>query len=158
MIFSVGKEIDRTICKGKETLFVSGWQPKEEILARALNQKINYIHFTDFNPVLGKQFNLWEKLIKDLLKVKDLVVTLEFEPKYCRDIIEMKFNEKENFVPIICFCIPDAEKFNINSSFKITDKWFAGSNEGMWTAPLTNLFKKSYLNSWHKYMGRTEIL
>ena len=35
MIFSVGKEIDRTICKGKETLFVSGWQPKEEILARA---------------------------------------------------------------------------------------------------------------------------
>ena len=81
MIFSVGKEVDNTICKGKNTLFVSGWQPKEEILARALNQNTNFIHFTDFSPKLGKQFNLWEKLLKDLLKVKDLFLTLELLSK-----------------------------------------------------------------------------
>ena len=158
MIFSKGKEVDHTVCKGKDTLFVSGWQPKEEILARALNQKINFIHFTDFNPVLGKQFNLWEKLINDLLKVKDLFVTVEFEPKYCRDIIEMGFNKKKNFVPILLFNVPDAYEFNDNSTFKITDKWFAGSNAGMWSAPLKNVFKKTYLTSWNKYLDRQEIL
>lgn len=158
MIFSVGKEVDNTICKGKNTLFVSGWQPKEEILARALNQNTNFIHFTDFSPKLGKQFNLWEKLLKDLLKVKDLFLTLEFEPRYCRDIINMELNKNDNFVPILIFNIPDVHEFNSNSVFKITDKWFAGSNAGMWTASLKTIFKKTYLTGWNKYLERQEIL
>ena len=131
---------------------------KEEILARALNQKINYIHFTDFNPVLGKQFNLWEKLINDLLKVKDLFVTVEFEPKYCRDIIEMGFNKKKNFVPFYYLIFLMHMNLMTILTFKVTDKWFAGSNAGMWSAPLKNVFKKSYLTSWSKYLDRQEIL
>ena len=47
MIYSLGREVDNTIMKGEETLFVHGWQHKEEILARALNNKVHHIHFTN---------------------------------------------------------------------------------------------------------------
>ena len=56
MIYSLGSEVDNTIMKGEETLFVHGWQHKEEILARALNNKVHHIHFTNFNPVIEFSF------------------------------------------------------------------------------------------------------
>ena len=42
--FDVGQEVEHTVAQGEETLFVAGWQPVQEILSRALNEKCTHIH------------------------------------------------------------------------------------------------------------------
>ena len=39
MIFSKGKEVDHTVCKGKDTLFVSGWQPQRRNFSKSFESE-----------------------------------------------------------------------------------------------------------------------
>ncbi len=158
MIFSLGREVDNTIMKGKETLFVHGWQPKDEILSRAFNNKITHIHFSNFNPANRNQYNLWAELLDDLLDVKDLYTSLEFTPKYCPDIMNMKCNEYDNFIPIINIIIPDLAEYNENTSYKINDKYLTYSNDGIFSESIEKMTRKSYFEPYMKYTNRAEIL
>ena len=54
--FFVGKEVDNTVAHGEITLFVAGYQPVEEILSRALNEKCTHIHICYFDP---ERFDQW---------------------------------------------------------------------------------------------------
>jgi len=158
MMYSLGREVDNTIMKGVETLFVHGWQPKEEILARALNNKVHHIHFTNFNPGNRNQFNLWADLLKELLAVKDLYISLEFTPNYCSDIINMECNNSNNFIPILNFIIPDLAEYNENTCYKINDKYLTYSNDGIFSESIEKMTRKSYFEPYLKYTNRAEIL
>tara|TARA_B100001057_G_C22869989_1_gene958283 strand:+ start:9135 stop:9611 length:477 start_codon:yes stop_codon:yes gene_type:complete len=158
MIFSLGREIDNTIMKGKETLFVHGWQPRDEILSRAFNNKLNHIHFTNFDPGNRNQYNLWAELLQELLEVKTLFVSLEFTPNYCPDIINMECNNNENFIPILNFIIPDLAKYNENTCFKINDKYLTYSNDGIFSGSIDKMARKTYFEPYIKYTNRAEIL
>ena len=43
--FFIGTEVEKSPAYGQRTLFVVGYQPKEEILARALNNNCPHIYF-----------------------------------------------------------------------------------------------------------------
>ena len=60
--FFVGQEVDNTVAHGETTLFVAGYQPVEEILSRALNEKCTHIHICYFDPERFDQWKLWEEL------------------------------------------------------------------------------------------------
>ena len=51
--FFIGTEVEKSPAYGQKTLFVVGYQPKEEILARALNSGCPHIYLganQGFNP------------------------------------------------------------------------------------------------------------
>ena len=69
--FFIGTEVEHTPAYGQKTLFVVGYQPKEEILARALNSGCPHIYLganQSFNPPTEKDWKGWDELVTSLLK------------------------------------------------------------------------------------------
>ena len=148
--FFVGKEVEHTVAQGETTLFVAGWQPVEEILSRALNEKCTHIHLCYFDPDRFDQWKLWEELLLHLCD-NGVKVTLEFEVKYSEDIFKMGLHDYSNFIPVITAVLPNSSKYNFNTAFKIADKGFDKTNEGTWSMQLQDVLDKEHFIPWSKY-------
>ena len=152
--FFIGTEVEHTPAHGQRTLFVVGLQPKEEILARALNNKCPHIYLganQSFNPS-NDDWGAWDQLITSLLK-DGIWVTLDFDSGYANHpwFHDNGWSEYNNFIPMISVKMPHIRLFNYNATVKIDDKGFKESNPGVCCHSLHSLQNRENFTDWSKY-------
>ena len=152
--FFVGTEVEHSPAYGQRTLFVVGLQPKEEILARALNNKCPHIYLganQSFTPG-DNDWEHWNLLISGLLQ-DGIWVTLDFDSEYAKHpwFHDNGWCEFDNFIPMISFKVPHIKLFNYNATVKVDDTGFKKSNPGVWCHSLHELMDRSKFTDWSKY-------
>jgi len=154
--FFVGTEVEHSPAYGQRTLFVVGLQPKEEILARALNNKCPHIYLganQSFNPLTtSAEWDKWDELITGLLK-DGIWVTLDFDSSYAKHewFHDNGWCEFDNFIPMISVKVPYIRLFNYNATVKVDDTGFKKSNPGVWCHSLHDLTDRTKFTDWSKY-------
>lgn len=153
--FFVGTEVEHSPAHGQRTLFVVGLQPKQEILARALNNRCPHIYLganQSFDPDLGDSEKLiqWDNLCIDLLR-DGIWVTLDFDVKYAETILEGGMTEYDTFIPMISVKLPYINQLNYNATLKLDDKDFMASNPGVWCHSVHDLKDRTKFTDWTKY-------
>ena len=133
-------ERDNTIALGKKTLFVEGlydWA----IINDHFTSDFMHIHFGSNNSFNETNIDQWETIILSALKTKRWV-TLEFDAKYLKTVLECGFTEYHNFIPKITVNLPYIGLLNYNAVLKIDDEK-TESNPGTWTHHLTDLINQT---------------
>ena len=151
--FFIGTEVEHSPAYGQRTLFVVGLQPKEEILARALNNSCPHIYLganQSFDPKDNEEWIQWDNLILDLLQ-NGIWVTLDLDVKHAEQLLEGGPTEYDNFIPMISVKLPYISQFNYNATLKIDDKDFKATNPGVWCHSLHNLMDRKVFTDWTKY-------
>ena len=152
--FFVGIEVEHSPAHGQRTLFVVGLQPKEEILARALNNNCPHIYLganQSFTPK-DSDWDHWNVLITDLLR-DGIWLTLDFDSEYAKHpwFHDNGWCEFDNFIPMISVKVPYIRLFNYNATVKVDDTGFKGTNPGVWCHRLHDLMDRSKFTDWSKY-------
>ena len=152
--FFVGTEVEHRPAYGQRTLFVVGLQPKEEILARALNNNCPHIYLganQSFAPK-DSDWDHWNVLITDLLR-DGIWLTLDFDSEYAKHpwFHDNGWCEFDNFIPMISVKVPHIRLFNYNATVKVDDTGFKESNPGVWCHRLHDLMDRSKFTDWSKY-------
>ena len=153
--FFIGTEVEQSPAYGQKTLFVVGYQPKEEILARALNSGCPHIYLganQSFNPPTEKDWQGWDDLVTSLLK-DDIWVTIDFDVSLAEQVLECGWTEYSTFIPMISVKLPYINQFNYNATLKIDDKAFKGPNGGVWCHQIHKLRDRSSYTDWSAYVG-----
>lgn len=155
----VGKEVEHTPAYGKETLFVVGLVPYDDI-ARMARSNIEHIYFganMSFN-VQGTNdaqgWDDWSRMIKPWLD-KGLWVTLDIDLKHVEGLHESGLCENNRFIPMISVKMPYVGLFNYNTTIKIDDKDFDSTNPGVWCWRLHDLMDTKRFTDWSKYKDDT---
>lgn len=151
--FFIGTEVEKSPAYGQRTLFVIGYQPLEEILARALNSECPHIYMganMSFNPPTGPDWSAWEELITSMLK-EDIHVTLDYDISLHEQVLECGFTEYSNFIPMISVKLPYINQLNYNACIKLDDKDFKATNPGVWVLPVNELLERNKFTDWTKY-------
>ena len=151
--FFIGTEVEKSPAYGQKTLFVVGYQPKEEILARALNSGCPHIYLganMSFNPPTEKDWQGWDELITSLLK-DDIWVTLDFDVSIMEQVLECGFTEYKNFIPMISVKLPYINQLGYNATLKLDDKDFKATNPGVWCHSVHELQDRKVFTDWTKY-------
>ena len=152
--FFVGTEVEHSPAYGQRTLFVVGLQPKEEILARALNNKCPHIYLganQSFTPK-DRDWEHWDALISGLLQ-DGIWVTLDFDSEYAKHswFHDHGWCEFDNFIPMISVKLPYIRLYNYNATIKVDDTGFKKSNPGVWCHSLHSLQNRENFTDWSKY-------
>ena len=156
--FFIGKEVEKTPLHGRKTLFVIGRQNPKEILARCLNNKIDHVYLgcaDSFQPGDDKDsWSDWDFIISTLLEA-DVWVTLDFDSKYANHawFHDNGWSENRKFIPMIAVRLPYIDAFNYNTTLKLDDKSFEGTNTGVWCHQLHDLKDRSNYTDWSEYVG-----
>lgn len=156
--FFIGTEVEHTPLFGKRTLFVIGRQNVKEILARCLNNKIDHVYLgcaDSFQPEDDTEaWGEWDFIITKLLEA-DVWVTLDFDSKYCNHpwFHDNGWNDYDKFIPMIAVRMPYIKLFNYNTTVKLDDKSFKGTNSGVWCHQLHDLKDRSKYTDWSDYTG-----
>ena len=151
--FFIGTEVEQTPAYGQRTLFVVGHQPKEEILARALNNSCPHIYLganQSFNPTTIKEYEDWEFIMLALLK-DNIWVTLDYDVKHHENVLEGGMTEYDTFIPMISIKLPYIKQLNYNACIKIDDKDFKATNPGVWVHSVHNMLDREVFTDWSKY-------
>ena len=151
--FFIGTEVEHSPAYGQRTLFVVGYQPKEEILARALNNNCPHIYLganQSFNPPTTDDWMAWDDLITDLLK-DGIWVTLDFDVSLLEQVLEGGMTEYDTFIPMISVKMPYMGQLGYNATIKLDDKDFKATNPGVWCHSLHELQDRKVFTDWTKY-------
>ena len=151
--FFIGTEVEHSPAYGQRTLFVVGYQPKEEILARALNNNCPHIYLganQSFNPPTTDDWMAWDDLITDLLK-DGIWVTLDFDVSLLEQVLEGGMTEYDTFIPMISVKMPYMGQLGYNATIKLDDKDFKATNPGVWCHSLHELQDRNVFTDWSKY-------
>ena len=163
VIYFTGYEVEKTPAEGEHTLFVTGCQPLEDVLAQAKEHTVEHIYLGanhSFNITLPfgtkKEQTDWDKLITELLKL-DIWVTLDYDVKYHEFVLESGYNEHKKFISMISVRLPHIDQLNYNACIKIDDKDFKASNAGVWVHYARDLQPRDKFTSWGKYENDSPI-
>ena len=151
--FFIGTEVEHSPAYGQSTLFVVGYQPAEEILARALNNNCPHIYLganQSFNPPTTDDWMAWDDLITDLLK-DGIWVTLDFDVSLLEQVLEGGMTEYDTFIPMISVKMPYMGQLGYNATIKLDDKDFKATNPGVWCHSLHELQDRKVFTDWSKY-------
>lgn len=151
--FFIGTEVEHSPAYGQRTLFVVGYQPKEEILARALNNNCPHIYLganQSFNPPTTDDWMAWDDLITDLVK-DGIWVTLDFDVSLLEQVLEGGMTEYDTFIPMISVKMPYMGQLGYNATIKLDDKDFKATNPGVWCHSLHELQDRKVFTDWSKY-------
>lgn len=151
--FFIGTEVEHSPAYGQRTLFVVGYQPKEEILARALNNNCPHIYLganQSFNPPTTDDWMAWDDLITDLVK-DGIWVTLDFDVSLLEQVLEGGMTEYDTFIPMISVKMPYMGQLGYNATIKLDDKDFKATNPGVWCHSLHELQDRKVFTDWTKY-------
>jgi len=151
--FFIGTEVEHTPAYGQRTLFVVGYQPKEEILARALNNACPHIYLganQSFHPKDAEAWAAWDTLLNDMLK-EGIWLTLDFDVTLAEQVLECGMTEYATFIPMISVKLPYMNQFNYNTTIKLDDKDFKATNPGVWCHSLHDLQTRETFTDWTKY-------
>ena len=151
--FFIGTEVEHTPAYGQRTLFVVGYQPPNEILARALNNNCPHIYLganQSFNPPTDKDWTGWNDLITNMLE-EGIWITLDFDVSLTEQVLECGFTEFNNFIPMISVKLPYIGQLGYNATLKLDDKDFKATNPGVWCYSVHDLLKRKVFTDWSKY-------
>ena len=157
--YFIGTEVENTIMKGEQTLFVVGIQPVDKIIELAEKHKIKHLYFgtsQSFHPANPFEWAQWNDMITPLLS-KDYWVTLDFGVEYARDLHEECWCEFKTFIPMISVKIPNIQLYNYHTTLKIDDNTWGDTNPGVWCHPLNELLKREVYTDWKDYVGDTVL-
>lgn len=153
--FFFGKEVEKTPAFGKQTLFVVGVQPVNEI-AHHFDMTpggIEHIFFGadhSFHPENHLEWQRWESMITYFLD-KGYLCTLDIPITHVEQFNDSGLCEFNNFIPQIRVSIPYVKLWNYNTMIKIDDKDFDATNPGVWTHSLHGLMSRETFTSWDAY-------
>lgn len=153
--FFIGVEVERSPLYGMKTLFVIDKQNPKEILQRCLKHNVQHAYLGcgyTFKPETDEDWVEWNHIIMELIKA-DIWVTLDFNAKYCEDVLEFGWGEYNKFVAMISVPMPYVNQFNYNATLKIDDKAFKGPNGGVWCHQVHELRDRTKFTDWSKYVG-----
>jgi len=151
--FFIGTEVEKSPAYGQRTLFVVGYQPANEILARALNNNCPHIYLganQSFNPPTDKDWVGWNDLITNMLE-EDIWITLDFDVSLTERVLECGFTEYDTFIPMISVKLPYMGQLGYNATLKLDDKDFKATNPGVWCHSLHDLQTRKTFTDWSKY-------
>ena len=151
--FFIGTEVEHSPAYGQRTLFVVGYQPAEEILARALNNNCPHIYLganQSFNPPTDEDWGGWDILINQLLR-EGIWVTLDFDVSLMEQVLECGMTEYDTFIPMISVKMPYMGQLGYNAVLKLDDKDFKATNPGVWCHSLHDLQDRKVFTDWTKY-------
>ena len=152
IVFFEGIEVEHTPAFGKETLFVVGVQPIEQITSRLkkVGQHIFFGANHSFNPKDRLEWQRWESMIEHYLQMGYLC-SLDIPMSAVEEFNDGPLNEYDNFIPQIRVPIPYIKLWNYNTMLKIDDKDFKATNPGVWSHNLHDLMRRTKFTSWDQY-------
>ena len=159
VIYFTGTEIENTIAKGWQTLFVVGTRPVDEIAKLATQHNAKHIYFgtsQSFVINIPEDLKPWHEMIQSLLD-KDFWVTLDFGIEYMETVTSTGLMSYKKFIPMISAKIPNIYKVNGNATLKIDDVTWGHSNTGVWSRNLNEITKDMHYTDWKEYVGDTVI-
>ena len=153
--FFFGKEVEKTPAFGKQTLFVVGIQPVDEIVYHFDRHPsgIEHIFFGanhSFYPQTPTEWERWEAMIVHFLKL-GYVCSLDIPVTHVEDFNDTCLCEYRNFIPQIRISIPYVKLWNYNTMLKIDDNDFDSTNPGVWTHSLHSLMSRRTFTDWDQY-------
>jgi hypothetical protein len=155
--FFTGIEVERTPAFGKQTLFVVGIQPVDEIAHHFdMNPRgIEHIFFGanhSFHPDPDDhvEWQRWESMITHFLE-KGYMCSLDIPVKCVEAFNDTGLCEYRNFVPQIRVSIPYIRLWNYNTMIKLDDSDFDATNPGVWTHSLHSLMSRRTFTDWDQY-------
>lgn len=153
--FFFGKEVEKTPAFGKETLFVVGVQPFDEIVHHFdMNPRgVEHIFFGanhSFHPADRLEWQRWESMIQYFLD-KGYMCSLDIPITHVEEFNDGGLCEYNNFIPQIRVSIPYVKLWNYNTMVKIDDNDFDATNPGVWTHSLHDLMSRETFTSWDQY-------
>lgn len=159
--FFTGVEIEHTPAYGKNTLFVTGVQPTQEIQDwlddfnsyEDTSKHIKHIFFGanhSFHPENHLEWQRWETMIEFFLD-KEYFCSLDIPLSHAEEFLDGGLCENNLFIPQIRVPIPYTKLWNYNTMIKIDDKGFNATNPGVWTHSLHDLMDRTKFTSWDQY-------
>jgi hypothetical protein len=153
--FFFGKEVEKTPAFGKQTLFVVGIQPVDEIAYHFAQHPsgVEHIFFGanhSFCPQTPTEWDRWSAMIVHFLKL-GYVCSLDIPVTHVEDFNDTCLCEYRNFVPQIRVSIPYVKLWNYNTMIKIDDSDFDATNPGVWTHSLHSLMSRRTFTDWDQY-------
>ena len=153
--FFFGKEVEKTPAFGKQTLFVVGIQPVDEIVYHFTRHPsgVEHIFFGanhSFCPQTPTEWDWWSAMIVHFLKL-GYVCSLDIPVTHVEDFNDTSLCEYRNFIPQIRVSIPYVKLWNYNTMIKIDDNDFDATNPGVWTHSLHSLMSRRTFTDWDQY-------
>lgn len=153
--FFFGKEVEKTPAFGKQTLFVVGIQPVDEIAYHFSRHPsgVEHIFFGanhSFYPQTPSEWDRWSAMITHFLKL-GYVCSLDIPVTHVEDFNDTCLCEYRNFIPQIRISIPYVRLWNYNTMIKIDDNDFDATNPGVWTHSLHSLMSRRTFTDWDQY-------
>jgi hypothetical protein len=153
--FFFGKEVEKTPAFGKQTLFVVGIQPADEITYHFARHPsgVEHIFFGanhSFCPQTPTEWDRWSAMIVHFLKL-GYVCSLDIPVTHVEDFNDTCLCEYRNFIPQIRISIPYVKLWNYNTMIKIDDNDFDATNPGVWTHSLHSLMSRRTFTDWDQY-------
>ena len=153
--FFFGKEVEKTPAFGKQTLFVVGIQPVDEIVYHFDRHPsgVEHIFFGanhSFCPQTSTEWDRWSAMIVHFLKL-GYVCSLDIPVTHVEDFNDTSLCEYRNFIPQIRVSIPYVKLWNYNTMVKIDDNDFDATNPGVWTHSLHSLMTRRTFTDWDQY-------
>lgn len=153
--FFFGEEVEKTPAFGKQTLFVVGVQPVNDIAHHFdMNPRgVEHIFFGanhSFHPENALEWQRWETMIEYFLD-KGYMCSLDIPITHVETFNDSSLCEHNNFIPQIRVSIPYVKLWNYNTMIKIDDNDFDATNPGVWTHSLHSLMSRETFTSWDQY-------
>jgi hypothetical protein len=153
--FFTGTEVEKTPAFGKQTLFVVGIQPVDEIVYHFDRNPrgIEHIFFGanhSFYPQTPTEWDRWSNMIVHFLKL-GYTCSLDIPVTHVEDFNDTCLCEYRNFIPQIRISIPYVKLWNYNTMIKIDDNDFDSTNPGVWTHSLHSLMSRRTFTDWDQY-------
>ena len=150
-----GKEVEKTPAFGKQTIFVVGIQPVDEIAYHFARHPsgVEHIFFGanhSFYPQTPSEWDQWSAMIVHFLKL-GYVCSLDIPVTHVEDFNDTCLCEYRNFIPQIRVSIPYVKLWNYNTMIKIDDTDFDATNPGVWTHSLHSLMSRRTFTDWDQY-------
>ena len=161
--FFSGVEVEHTPAFGKQTLFVVGIQPLQEIQDwlddfnsfEDQSKHIGHIFFGanhSFHPANRLEWQRWESMIEPFLR-NGYLCSLDIPITHVEEFNDGSLCDYRNFIPQIRVSIPYTKLWNYNTMLKIDDKDFDATNPGVWCHSLHSLMSRETFTSWDDYKG-----
>jgi hypothetical protein len=159
--FFTGTEVEKTPAFGKQTLFVVGIQPVDEIVYHFDRHPrgIEHIFFGanhSFYPQTPTEWDRWSAMIVHFLKL-GYVCSLDIPVTHVEDFNDTCLCEYRNFIPQIRISIPYVKLWNYNTMIKIDDNDFDSTNPGVWTHSLHSLMSRRTFTDWDQYSSDSVV-
>ena len=151
--FFYGTEVEHTPAYGKQTLFVVGVQPVEDI--EKAYKDCEHIFFGanhSYDPPKDsiEEYGEWEHMIKYFLK-QGILCTLDVPYSQLEEIHDDGYDEYNNFIAQLRISIPYVSSYNYNTMVKIDDNDFDATNPGVWCHSLHKLMDRTVFTPWSDY-------